>query len=184
MRTTGFLSVEVREFALVVLAGNGNHPNADPYLKYFPQGYGEAMQLTAAALGTFGRQILTTLAEETGPKSWPTAGPVEEALNRFLASEDAWQTAHRNRLEAFAAVQSEKRNWVRGVQKARALAESACHYERAYTRSIFAPVRAPRRAPEEAEAGETLAPVAAGNAGTRPCAGARPRVARSRASSG
>jgi len=145
------LSVVIREFALIVLALNGNHTNADPYLKYFPLGFGVAMHLLPVALGSFGRQLLATLAEETDPKILSYRSAIEEALNRFLASEDAWQAAHRGRLEAFALVQAEKRNWVRGVRKARALAECACHYERAYIRSIFAEIRTPRRAPKEAE---------------------------------
>lgn len=139
------LGAETREFALIILSGNGNHHDADPYVLYFPDGYGDVMQLTPAALGEFGHLILTKLEEETNPKVLAHREPIEKALDRLVAAEEAYQAAHRARAEAFALVQAEKRNWARGVTLARALADSAVYYEPAYVRSIFAPVARRRR---------------------------------------
>jgi hypothetical protein len=61
----------------------------------------------------------------------------------------AYLTPHAARKEAFALLQSEKREWERGVGLAQALAGHACHYEKAYIRSIFASVRTPRRVRRE-----------------------------------
>jgi hypothetical protein len=139
------LAAAVREFGFIVLSGNGNHHNADPYLLYFPQGYGDAMQLGPGELGTFVQEILSKLAFEKDEKILARREPIEGALNRFQASEDAFQAARNARLQVFSLVQAEKRNWVRGVVKARALAEAECHYERAYVRSLFAAITTPRR---------------------------------------
>ena len=156
------LASQVREFGFMLLSGNGNHHNAAPYLKYFPDGYGELAQLQSGALGEFGRLILAKFAQETDPKILAQRDLVEQALNRFLATEDAYQAARRARNEAFALVQAEKRNWTRGVIKARSLAESECHFERAYVRSIFIPIAMPKPAVTNEESGtvETPAPVA------------------------
>jgi hypothetical protein len=143
------LAVVVREFGFIVLSGNGNHHNADPYLLYFPHGYGHAMQLLPAVLGTYAEEILTKLAYETDEKLLAYRELIETALSRFQASEDAFQAAHGARQQAFALVQAEKRNWVRGVIKTRALAESECYYECAYLRFIFAAIRKPRRVAKE-----------------------------------
>jgi hypothetical protein len=157
------LAVEVREFGFIVLSVNGNHHNADPYLLYFPDGYGDAMQLTSDALADFARMLLSKLATETDPKILPRKERIEEALNRFVTAEAAYQEALRARNEAFAAVQAEKRNWTRGVIRARALAESSCHFERAYLRAIFSPIAQRRKgAAEESETEETPAAATTG----------------------
>ena len=139
------LTVEIRAFAFDVLSLNGNHHDADPYLLYFPDGYGEVMQRTAASLEEFALMILTKLEGETDPEILGRRGRLEESQSRFAAAENAYRAAVRTRKEAFELVQAEKREWTRGVVLARALAESACHYERAYVRLIFSPIRAPRR---------------------------------------
>ena len=157
------LAAEVREFGFIVLSVNGNHHNADPYLLYFPDGYGNAMQLASDALADFARLLLSKLATETDPKLLQRKEGIEEALARFVTAETVHQEALRVRNEAFAVVQAEKRNWTRGVVRARALAEFSCHFERAYLRAVFSPIAQRRKgAAEEPETEEAAAAAATG----------------------
>ena len=158
------LNAEAREFAFIILSGNGNHHNADPYLRYFPEGYGRIMLLPSSSLEEYVRLILTTLDEETDTKILSHRDRVQGAFDRFLVAEDAYRAARSARSEAFALAQAEKREWTRGVVRARALAEWACHFEQAYLRSIFSALRRVRRkaTEEEPEIVETPAITAVG----------------------
>jgi hypothetical protein len=158
----------VREFGFTTLSASGNHHNEDPYLLYYPDGYGDATRRKAAEIAEFCRVALEKLAEETDPKILSYREQLAAARESILSTEEAYVTALNARQEAFERLQAERRAWVRGLSEARALAEAACFNERAYVRAIFAPADATRRRGQPEPAEGAAAPASAERPATGP----------------
>jgi hypothetical protein len=138
---------QVREFGFITLSASGNHHDEDPYRLYFPDGFGEAIRRRAVEMAEFCRVAVEKLAEETDPKILAYREQLAAARGTLLSTEGAYVAALNTRHEAFERMQAEKRNWVRGLSHARALADGLCFSERAYVRAIFAPADARRAGP-------------------------------------
>lgn len=135
----------LREFGFTILSVTGNHHSVDPYLRYFPNGYGDIRYLDPLRLIEFTWALLYKLDAEPEPKIVAGREPITSALTAFLTVQQDCETAISTRNKAFDAMQVEKRAWVRGMRRVRSIAEEACYFEKAYLRSIFAPLMRRRR---------------------------------------
>lgn len=131
----------VREFAMFVLATVKNHHDVDPYLQYFPNGYGDAVRLEPEEMLQFTGVLLTQLETETSPKLVAYREELQVTREAFRAALDAAENAVRARKDAFQLQKAEKREWVRSLAEARRMADTVCYAEASYIRLIFSPAR-------------------------------------------
>lgn len=155
----------LREFGLLILSSTRNNFHTEPYLSYYPDGYGKAIHLSPAKLCQFAEVIGGKLAEEGDPKLVAYRESIATARAALLAAEAAHAAALEARQNAFEYLESAKRDFVEGLSRARLLAESICVHERRYIKNLFAPATRPRLRrrtgdPEESEEpdGEVVTP--------------------------
>jgi hypothetical protein len=138
-------SATLRELGYIALSATGGHHDGDPYLIYYPDGYGEATRLPAAETIEFERVLLGKLEQETDPSLVGYRDRIAATRDALISAEAAYATAANAQREAYGLMQAERRSFARGMTETRALAEAACHSEPAYLRVIFAPAEAHRR---------------------------------------
>ena len=102
------LQDRLREFGLNVLSVTRNHHDSDTFLRYFPDGYGQAIHAKAPQLAAFAEITLGNLAEETDPWLVRFRGRIATALDAFAKAQEVHVAAAGARQEAFAYLSAEK----------------------------------------------------------------------------
>ena len=90
------LNAEVREFAFIILSGNGNHHNADPYLRYFPEGVAPVVNAPLENELVKVGSILSKLAEE---EDWVGSIDVTRGFYRDTSFSGLWKFGLKGRVK-------------------------------------------------------------------------------------
>ena len=150
-RAHRILSNTIRDFAFGILSVTGNHHDADPYLRYLPEGYGAARTLVPVRMIEFVWLVLAKLEDEVEPRILAGRDALAAGLGALEEAQAAHELAAQASADAFGVMQAEKRNWTRGLALARALAGSGCFYDHGYVRALFAAAAEPKRRGSSAE---------------------------------
>jgi hypothetical protein len=134
----------LREFGMVILNAGGNHHNVQPYVIYFPDGYGDVRSCKPRELIQFAGQATAMLEKETDPKLVSYRQVILDACAGFVSAQEVCEAAVRTRTDALAFQKVARRRFVRALGQARNLVAVSCDEEPGYVKAIFAPARVQR----------------------------------------
>lgn len=146
---------QVRGLGVRSLCVNDNRHDAQPYVLYFPDGYGDLRNLKAPELIRFAGRVVTMLETETDPDLVVFREKIAASCAEFVPVQKSYEDAVLDLADRKAFGQASRRRFVRALAKARNMAGTICDENPAYVREIFRPAASPKyrasKAPEEVE---------------------------------